>query len=192
MSKLPYTNFHKKPGNPVEKIFWGRVRIEQASSFLYLEKDSVVQSIIYNLKYNGRKNIGLTMGQLFGNQLNISSFKNIDVIIPVPLHKTRKAKRGYNQSEIIALGIGETMQKPVLSNAVKRVVPNKTQTRKGKYDRWLNAEGIFQCIQNDEFFEKHILIVDDIITTGATTESLIQEIQKKAKAKISVAVLASA
>ncbi len=192
LSKLPVTNFHKFPENPVEKLFWGRVMIEQASSFMFLEKDSIVQSIIYNLKYNNRKSLGVKMGRLFGNQLKNSPYENIDAIIPVPLHKKRQARRGYNQSELIALGIGEILNRPVLINTVKRVVPNKSQTRKGRYERWLNAEGIFQCIQPEKLSGKHLLIIDDIITTGATTESLIQEIQKKAEAKISVAVLASA
>jgi ComF family protein len=192
LSKLPVTNFFKQKENPVEKIFWGRLLIDQASSFLYLEKDSVVQSIIYNLKYNGRKSIGFTMGRLYGNELKKSDYVDIDVIVPVPLHKKRKSRRGYNQSEIIALGIGEVLQKTVLTDVVKRIVPNKSQTRKGKYERWINAKDIFQCISKDELSGKHILIVDDIITTGATVESLVCEIQKEAETKISVAVLASA
>lgn len=132
------------------------------------------------------------MGRLYGNKLKNSAFAKIDIIIPVPLHRNRKSKRGYNQSEVIALGIGEVLNKPVLTDVIKRIVPNKSQTQKGKYERWINTKDIFQCVYQNKLDGKHILIVDDIVTTGATVESLICEIQKNAETKISIAVLASA
>jgi len=176
----------------VEKLFWGRVLVEHASSYLYLEKGSIVQHLVHHLKYNGRKDIGLLMGNLFGQKLKNTAFNTVDAILPVPIHKKRKAKRGYNQSEFIARGIGEIIGKPVITNAVKRIIPSKSQTRKGRYERWLNVKDIFVCISPEKLDGKHILIVDDIITTGATIESLITEIQDKSRVKISIAVLASA
>jgi ComF family protein len=176
----------------VEKLFWGRVSVEHASSYLYLEKGSVVEHLVHGLKYNGQKDIGLQMGNLFGQKLRNTTFNTVDAILPVPLHKKRKAKRGYNQSELIARGIGEIIGKPVFTNAVKRIVPNRSQTRKGRYERWLNVKDIFVCISPESLEGKHILIVDDIITTGATIESLIAAIQDKSRVKISIAVLASA
>lgn len=152
----------------------------------------MVQNIIYHLKYKGKKEIGMQVGMLFGHKLKSTEFNTIDAIIPVPLHKSRLRERGYNQSELIAHGISKIINKPIITESIKRVLPNKTQTKRGRYDRWINAEGIFECIEPDLLKNKHLLIVDDIITTGSTLESLVQEINNKTDAKFSIAVLASA
>lgn len=189
---LPLTNFWQQPENPVEKLFWGRVKIEMASSFIYFEKGSKYQHILHHLKYKGRKDVGILMGQYFGQKLKDSPFSMIDLIIPVPLHSRKERHRGYNQSEMIAIGISEAMNKPLVNNAVKRKQFTKSQTRKGRYERWINVENIFQTINSSLLTNKHVLVIDDVITTGSTTESFIQELLKTTGVKVSVAALASA
>lgn len=173
-------------------MFWGRVKIEHAAAFLYFEKESKFQNIFHELKYNGKKELGIFLGNLYGRKLVESRFNSVDLILPVPLHKTRRNKRGYNQSELIALGISECIKKPVDTNSVMRTKATKTQTSRSRYERWLNVEGIFKCVDKSLLENKHVLVIDDIITTGATTESLIQEISDVPGIKISVAVLAVA
>lgn len=173
-------------------LFWGRAKIESASAFLYFEKGSRYQNIFHELKYKGKKDLGILLGNLYGKKLAESRFNNIDIIIPVPLHQSRLNQRGYNQSEVIAIGLAETMQKTIDIKSVIRVKATKTQTSHSRYERWRNVEGIFACIEREQLENKHILIVDDIVTTGATTESLIQELAGIRGIKISVAVLAVA
>ncbi len=189
---MPETNYWEKVDNPVEKMFWGRIELEAAASFLFFEKGAIAQNLIHHLKYKGKSEIGLHIGYLFGNKLKCSVYNEIDAIVPVPLHPFRKATRGFNQSEMIAQGIGKALQKPVISDAVVRLKKNRSQTSKGRYSRWLNSEGIFSCTKPEQFDAKHILLVDDIITTGATIESLASTIKNESKTKISVVALASA
>jgi ComF family protein len=189
---LPYTNYWNQPDNPVEKLFWGRVRIEHAAAFLYFEKGSHFQNIFHELKYKGKKELGIYLGSLFGRKLSENRFQQIDCILPVPLHKSRLQQRGYNQSECIAQGISEALKKPVVSNAVARIKATKTQTSRSRYERWKNVEGIFECIDAESLKNKHVLVIDDIITTAATTESLIQSLSGIEGIKISVAALAVA
>ena len=190
---MPYTNYWNHPENPVEQLFWGRVKVERAVSFLFFEKGSIFQHLFHELKYNGKKELGILFGRLFGKKLTESNFDNtIDVIVPVPLHKSRQRKRGYNQSEQIAIGISESLKKPVCNHLLIRQIASKTQTRRSRYERWQNVEGIFKCTDQQFLENKHVLIVDDVITTGATTEALIQEIAGINNIKISVATLAIA
>ncbi len=188
---LPLTNFWQQPDNPVEKLLWGRAKIEKASAFLYFEKGSKYQQILYHLKYKGRKEIGILLGQYYGQKL-LSNYNEIELIMPVPLHVRKERLRGYNQSEMLAIGIAEIMNKPIVKNAVKRIYFTKTQTRKGRYERWQNVENIFQVIKPEMIENKHILVVDDVITTGSTTESLINELLKIKGVKVSIAALACA
>jgi ComF family protein len=192
LGNLPLTNFWNQPENPVEQLFWGRVKIEFAAAYLYFEKGSHFQNIFHELKYKGKKDVGVLLGKLYGQKLCESRFNEIDLIIPIPLHKSRMHQRGYNQSELIAQGISESMNKPVDTKSVIRIKATKTQTSRSRYERWLNVEGIFKCIDKSPLENKHVLIVDDIVTTGATTESLIQEISDIPGIKISVVALAVA
>jgi ComF family protein len=190
---LPRTNFHLEPDNPVAVIFWGRVRIENATAFYYFNKASRYRHLIHELKYRGRKDIGLELGRIFGYEMMVSpGFRLIDLVLPVPLHKKKLIKRGFNQSECIARGISEAMNKPLDTLSVIRTVYSDTQTRKTRYDRWLNVEGIFKVTDRSSLFGKHILLVDDVVTTGATIEACASEILKVEGTKVSVAVLAMA
>ena len=190
---LPRTNFHLEPDNPVAVIFWGRVRIENATAFYYFNKASRYRHLIHELKYRGRKDIGLELGRIFGYEMMVSpGFRLIDLVLPIPLHKKKLIKRGFNQSECIARGISEAMNKPLDTLSVIRTVYSDTQTRKTRYDRWLNVDGIFRVSDQTVLSGKHILLVDDVVTTGATIEACASEILKVEGTKVSVAVLAMA
>jgi ComF family protein len=189
---LPMTSFHKYESNPVEKLFWGRIKIENATAFLFYEKGSKYGHLLHQFKYKGYTEIGLKLGKLFGSQLIETNFKDIDLIVPVPLHSAKFRKRGFNQSEIIALGISASLGKPVAGQALKRNIFTSTQTKKGRFERWKNVEGIF-TVKNPELLKnKHILLIDDVITTGATLEAVGNAILKIEGTKLSVATLAIA
>lgn len=192
LSNLPFTNFWEHKNNPVAEVFWGRVQIEDAVSIVFFEKESAFQKILFQLKYKNNPEIGIYIGKYFGHKLIHSTFSNVDLIIPVPLHRSRLKKRGYNQSEQIAIGLGQILVKPVVNYAIKRTRATKTQTNKSRYERWQNVEGVFDITDKSAIVNKHILVVDDVITTGATSESLIAEILKTPGTKVSFVALASA
>ena len=171
---LPKTNFHLDIENPVNKIFWGRVPIEMATSFYIFSKKSKVQHLLHQLKYKGVKEVGSVIGNLFGHDLKQSNyFKHIQYIVPVPLHQNKLKKRGYNQSEWIAKGISEAMDIPIHLTALYRKVDSTTQTKKNRYNRWENVGEIFAVLGN-ELDNKSVLLVDDVLTTGATIEACAQ------------------
>jgi ComF family protein len=193
LHKLPKTNYHLQQENPVEKLFWGKVEIENACSFLFFEKGSSVQKLLHQIKYKGEKELGEELGKHFGNTLLESNkYSNIDLIVPVPLHKKRYNKRGYNQSEWIAKGLAEKLKCPIEINGIVRRVENETQTKKGVYERWENTQDIFSVTDSETFVGKHILIVDDVLTTGATIESCAECFSEIEGTKISIATLAVA
>ena len=193
LANLPLTHFHKDLENPVNKIFWGRVNIEFASAFLFFSVKGIVQHMIHQLKYKGNKDIGIYLGCLYGNVLKKEAlFNRIDFIVPVPLHPDKLRKRGYNQSEMIALGLSQSMKKPVDTASFGRSVYTESQTKKGRYKRWENVDSIFKLTNESAFEGKHILLVDDVITTGATIEACAQEILKVKGARVTVVALACA
>lgn len=190
---LPVSNFHNDPGNRVAQLFWGRVFLENATAYFAYNKGSNYQHLIHFIKYKGMKELGFVAGQRFGNVLSASPlFQNIDVIVPVPLHPKKEKQRGYNQSEWIARGIADTMNKPLISNNLIRVTHTSTQTRKTRFERWENVEGIFTINTPESFEGKHVLIVDDVVTTGSTLEACANELKKIAGVKVSIATLAFA
>lgn len=190
---LPVTNFHFKPENKVAQLFWGRVKIENATAFFAYNKGSKYQHLIHFIKYKGLKELGFITGQRFGTVLSTSGeYKTIDLIVPVPLHPKKEKKRGYNQSEWISKGISETFGKPVSVNNLRRNLHTSTQTRKNRYERWENVENIFEVNQPDEFKGKHILLIDDVVTTGSTLESCALQLLLIENVKVSIATLAFA
>jgi ComF family protein len=187
---LPVTNFHLQKGNKVEQLFWGRIRIEFATAFFTYKKGSKYQNLIHFIKYKGMNELGFETGRRFGAILADSAlFNSTDVIIPVPLHPIKQKKRGYNQSEWIARGISEVMEKPIITNNLKRLVHTSTQTRKNRFERWGNVENIFGINNPDEFSGKHILLIDDVVTTGSTLEACANQLLKIEGAKVSIATL---
>ena len=188
---IPRTNYHLKTDNPVAILFWGRCTIEKAATFSYYTKDSRIRKLIHQLKYNGVKEIGFELGRIYALSLKTSGFmEGIDLIIPVPLHPSKKRKRGFNQSETISAGISEISGLPVDTLSLVRKNISDTQTRKSRYDRWENVEGIFRVTGNEKLKGHHILLVDDVITTGSTLEACASEILKIENTKVSVAALA--
>lgn len=192
MYELPKTLYWKDSENKVAKIFWGRVYIENAVSFLIFQKGGRVQKIMHHLKYDGKKELGQFVGQLFGNELISTPFENVDILVPVPIHHSRLKKRGYNQSEWIAKGIGEKLNKPLETSSLVRNVKKGSQVNKGRFDRWENVQKVFSVIKPEKLENKHVLLVDDVLTTGATIESCAQQILTVPNTKVSVATLAVA
>lgn len=190
---LPKTFFHNDNDNPMEKIFRGRIPVESTAAFLYFHKGGRVQELMHKLKYSGKQQIGYYLGKLYGNELaNSKNFSGIDLIVPVPMHPAKQRKRGYNQSEVIAKGIAESLNKPINIKGLAKVEKTQTQTRKARFVRWENVETVFAVRDSSKFENKHILIVDDVLTTGATIESCCQKLLEIKGVKISVVTLAIA
>ena len=190
---IPRTNNHIKADNPVAQLFWGRCMIEKAAAFSYYNKGSRIKNLIHNLKYKGIREIGYELGRIYGLSLETSGFmKDIDLIIPVPLHPAKKKVRGFNQSETISMGIADATHLPVDIKSLERTLVSATQTKKSRYERWTNVEGIFQVTDPQTIMGKHVLLVDDVITTGSTVESCSIELLKIEGVKVSVVALAYA
>lgn len=190
---LPRTGFHHIPDNDVARLFWGRIPVAHATSFMYFTRDSCYRRILHELKYNGQRYIGFEMGRLFGLELINSPFQRVDMILPVPLHPSKLRKRGYNQSELIASGISSVIQVPVESGLVSRTMATTTQTRKSRYERWENVRDSFHIADAGKIENKHVLLLDDVITTGATIEACASALTGKTRnITISIASLACA
>lgn len=188
---IPKTNYHLKSVNPVSQLFWGRCQIEKAATYSFYTRDSRIRRLIHHLKYRGIKEVGTELGRIYAHNLKSSGFLNdIDLIIPVPLHQSKKRKRGFNQSDLISQGISEVSGIPVDNRILVRKTISKTQTRKSRYDRWTNVEDIFCLSGHKSLMNMHILLVDDVITTGSTIESCANELLKVSNVKVSVAALA--
>jgi len=191
--RLPKTNFHLENDNPVSRLFWGRVRIEAAAAFCYYRKDGKVQNLIHQFKYKGRKEIGPFIGNLYGDHLkNTRSFKDIDLIIPVPLHPRKIRKRGYNQSELFGHGLSEAMAVKLDRKSLYRNHASATQTKKSRYKRWENVESIFSVQKDNQLGGAHILLVDDVVTTGSTLEACAQALLQIEGVRVSVVTMAYA
>ncbi len=191
LHELPRTNFHKEEQNPVAEVFYGRVRIEQATAFFYFNKGSRYRKLLHALKYQGRSEVGFLLGKHFGiDLLDSSHFSSVDLICPVPLHPKKQKKRGYNQSEYIARGMALQMGKQISTGNLVRVVDTASQTRRGRYERWENVEGIFDVKDKAEFEGKHVLLIDDVVTTGSTLEACADAlIRTVGDVKVSIATL---
>jgi ComF family protein len=190
---LPKTNYHHDLENPVTHLFWGRVKIETGAAFLYFNKGGKVQRLVHQLKYKGRKDIGIFLGEQYGLTLKYApGFNSADAIIPVPLHKKKYMQRGYNQSEQFAIGLAGPMNIPVNRHLLTRSKATDTQTRKSRFSRYQNVKEIFHVSRPQDWTGKHLILVDDVITTGATLESCIQALNVIPDVKISIACIATA
>lgn len=190
---LPKTNFHLHESNPVSRTFWGRVELNAATSYLFFSKQGKTQRLMHNLKYRGKKQVGIYLGKKFGKDLKKSQLYNtVQVVIPVPMHPKKKQKRGYNQSDLIAEGIALAMNAEIQVDNLVKVHNTTSQTKKSRYKRWENVKDVFQ-VRNEALLQnKHILIVDDVITTGATIEACAHRLSSIKGITISVASLAYA
>ena len=190
---IPRTYFYKKKANAVEQVFWGRIPVENACSFFYFEKGGKYQSLIHQLKYRGRKDIGIYMGWLFGfDLLKSDSYAEVDFIIPVPLHPKKERQRGYNQSLMIAKGLSESLGKPLEDKVLIRTLHSSSQTKKSRYERWENVQHIFDLQNFSTLEHMHVLLVDDVLTTGATLEACIQALLRVKNIRVLMATFAFA
>lgn len=190
---LPRTNYHLLPDNPVERLFWNKVKLERASSYYYYYRGGEMRKIIHEMKYAKKKEIGAVMGRQMAAELKASGFfDGIDLLMPVVLHKKKQRDRGFNQSEWIAKGIAAITKLPIEMTAVKRVKHVETQTKKTPYQRFENVQHIFELEHPERLKGKHILVVDDVLTTGATATAFMESFANVENVKISLLTLAVA
>lgn len=187
---LPYTKFESFRGNPVEQVFEGRLPLYFATSLLFFSKHEGVQNIMHQIKYNNQKELAVYIGKLLGERLmTLHQQKNIDAIIPVPLHPKKQHQRGYNQSDYIAQGINEVLNTKIINHYLIREANNESQTKKNRMERWTNVEKVFQINPSTKISGNHFLLVDDVLTTGATLEACALTLKNNINCELSIATL---
>lgn len=193
LNLLAITPLDDECTHELQNKFKGRLTIQGVYAPFPFSKESKIQEVMHLLKYKKKYNIGLRLGNYLGQELSKSKhLKNIDFIIPIPIHKQKKKRRGYNQSEIIAQGICKHLQKPILTNVLHRKTSGVSQTQKRKLQRWENVKDLFEIKNFSDLEEKNILLVDDVITTGSTMQICSELLIKKAKARVFLCALAYA
>ncbi|MBX2961272.1 MAG: ComF family protein [Cyclobacteriaceae bacterium] len=191
--ELPRAEYHFRRENPLYKRISGRISIENAFAFLLFSKGGRAQQLIHELKYNNHPEIGRILGRVYGEELSECGYSSqFDVIIPVPLHPAKHKRRGYNQSEEFAIGLSERLNAPCLTNVLQRDVPTDTQTKKSKLKRWENVNSVFSISNRQLIAGVRILVVDDVITTGATVEACCNALEDAGCDRLSVCGLAYA
>lgn len=187
---LPHTNFAQHPNNPIEKIFWGRLPLVAAHSEFYFAKETLIQHLVHQLKYKGNKEIGIYLGGLMAKSLlNSNRFNQLDGLIPLPMFPEKEKKRGYNQATVICEGMSAVLNVPVLSKYLLRQHPTETQTKKHRIKRWENVAGSFVMKNAEQLKGKKLLLVDDVVTTGATLEASGQLLQQLEGVQLNIATL---
>jgi ComF family protein len=190
---LPFTNFHLQPDNIVAQQFWGKIPLQAAYALYYFAKGGKIQNLMHQFKYKGVKQIGNLLGNIAGGQLNKNDvFSAVDLIVPVPLHKKRMLQRGYNQSACFAEGLAEKLNATVEVNNLVRETATETQTHKSRFARFENMQEVFTIKNPERLINKHVLLVDDVITTGSTLEACGAELLKIKGLKLSIATIAYA
>ncbi|MDR2681373.1 MAG: ComF family protein [Tannerella sp.] len=191
LQNLPETCYHTNKGNPARALFAGFPQVNEVTAFLFFEKDGKAQRLIHSFKYYGNKSLAEYLGRIAAIELKDAGFyASVDTLIPVPLHPDKEKKRGYNQSELIANGISSVYGCSVDRTSIKRIAYTVSQTRKSVYERHVNVEKIFKPTDTESLFGKHVLLVDDVITTGATTSACIEALLEIPEIKISIFSLA--
>lgn len=188
---MPRTNYHLRADNPVEQRFWGRFPLERATSYFRYCKDGDYRRILFRMKYEGRQDDAETMGRLMAADLVRSGFfEGVDVLLPVPLHPDKQRLRGYNQSACIAQGVSAVTGIPVSVGNVRRLKFTETQTRKSAHQRWDNVDGVFEAVDAAAFVGQHVLLLDDVLTTGATLTACADALAGVEGVRFSVLALA--
>ncbi len=190
LNELPLTRLSYSEVNEADKIFWGLVEVEKVMSFIYYEKGSNFNHLLHNLKYKGYYQLGTTLGQLMAQGIDPCFFKTIDFIIPVPIHPKKEKLRGYNQSLWLSKGIQRVYSIPIDCDTLQKGVFTESQTRKGVYERRTNTEDVFQLNPNKRMEGKHILLVDDVLTTGATLTACCSLLKSEMNVKVSILTFA--
>lgn len=191
-SRLDRTNYHNIKDNNAEMLLWGKARTKRGTAFCHFTKGGTAQRLLHQLKYMGEKDLGIELGRTIGATINGSAVAEADLIVPVPLHKSKLRKRGYNQAEMLAEGISEVIGIPVENKTLYRVRANQSQTRKGVYDRWQNSQELFDVHHTGNLDGKRILLVDDVLTTGATIEACCKALEKTKASEINFVCFAIA
>ena len=186
---MPETNFELHTNNPLEKIFWGRLPLVGATAQFYFTKESLMQHLMHQFKYKGNKDLGLQLGRMMGEQILKSGRFPVDALIPLPLFPAKQKRRGYNQATVLCEGMAAAMHIPVLDKAITRPQYTETQTKKGRIERWKNMEGKFILSDPEAIKSKNLLLVDDVVTTGATFEACGNELLKAENVTLSLASL---
>ncbi len=192
-SELPKTNFHLHDNNDnvFYKRMWGRFTLRTAASLYWYNRGERTKNLIHNLKYKHQSEIAITLGQYYADYLlDAPEFQSVDVIVPVPMHPKKEKERGYNQADKFAEGLSDTFQKPWYKDALRKVTTTISQTKKGKWERIENVQNVFKINRPELLKGKHILLVDDVMTTGATLEACAIEILKVPNTQISLATIA--
>jgi ComF family protein len=193
LAELPYTHFEAIEMNPVERTFYGRAKLIAATSLLYFTPSSLTQELVHQFKYNGQQNLARFLGRIMGRSiLSSPRFSGIQQILPLPLYKNREKQRGYNQSQLLSEGISDILGLPILSDAVIRQKATKTQTHKSREERWANVGGQFSLATHHKLANKSVLLVDDVITTGATLDACASLINTVSNTNVYIASLAFA
>jgi ComF family protein len=189
---LPLTQQHLQPENTTAQKFWGRIPLKSAFSYLYFVKDGKVQKLLHHLKYNNNQEVGELLGRFFGNDLTKANLsQEFDLLVPIPLHPTKLYKRGYNQVDCIARGMSETMKVVWQADALLRTRANTSQTKHNRLERLDNANKLFEVKDENEIKGKNILLIDDVITTGATIEAAAEVLLSAGCQSLSIAALAT-
>lgn len=189
-ASLPFTNFHGANDNPVARLFYPDPAFERANAYFFYHRDTYTRRAVFSLKYHGHPELGILFGRAMAQEILPAGFFNgIDAIVPIPLSKKRERQRGYNQSERLAQGVEQITGLPVWTDVVVRTVDNDTQTNLSHRERYANVEGIFTCINPQKISGRHILLVDDVITTGSTVKSCARALEEKAQIRYSVLAL---
>jgi ComF family protein len=191
--ELPRTDFHLFRENPITRRLTGRFPLESATAMFYFVKDTPIQHLLHRIKYLGRKEAARALGREYGRLLQEQeNYASVDLIIPVPLFPTREHQRGYNQSAWLARGIAEGMERPIRERALARIRKTETQTHKSRQERLLNTEGAFVIRESRRIRGRHVLLVDDVMTTGATLEACALPLLQLEGVTLSIATLAIA
>lgn len=190
---LPKTRYHDDPDNSVEQLFKGKVELKAASAFLYFAPTGKVQRMLHLLKYKNDRQVGIFLGRLMAEDLMISErFRTVDSFLPVPLHPRKEFMRGYNQAEVLVNGMQQKWPLPSIGKGLVRVVRTPSQTRRSRLERWLNVKEAFHLPEPEKLRGRHVLIVDDVVTTGATLEGCVLALSKVPDIRISVYTVACA
>ncbi len=191
-ASLPISDCVDIKDNPFEKLFWGRVEIVAGCYFLVFDKNNITQRLMHQLKYRGQKELGITLGKICALHWREKSiFENIDVIVPVPIHKKKKEIRGYNQSEYIAKGVSDILNIQLDSTSLVKELHTTSQTRKKRWERWQNVHSTFRLKDKSALINKNILLIDDVVTTGSTIEASVNALQKENISSVKIITLAA-
>jgi ComF family protein len=194
-TELPYTDYHHLPAaqNPLSRRFWGKLPVVHTLSYLRFLQHGRVQRLLHQLKYQGQQQVGTVLGQLYGAELAAAGLSpEFDLIVPVPLHRRKLARRGYNQADTFAVGLAQALPCPWSATVLRRTEYTASQTQKNRAERWQNVATVFEVASPQEIVGRHILLVDDVLTTGATLEACGAVLLAAGARQISIATIACA